>query len=271
MRRRHRRRHRRRRSCRSPFAALGNMGALSKRNDEPTQASRPFDREPRRLRVRRGRRRSLVVESAEHALDRGAPILAELVGAALTADAYHISAPEPTGRGAAMAMTRAMCAAGVWPQRHRLHRRARHVDAAQRRDRDAGDQGRVRRGRVPRRRSRSPKSMVGHLLGAAGAVSGDRGDRRDPGQGHPADDQPRHPRSGLRPRLRAERPRGRRASTRRWSTASASAARTRWRSSAGSSPRPRDAGARPASAARPRMPRSRAGSSCGSGIGRSAA
>ena len=89
------------------FAALGNMGALSKRNDDPERASRPFDRTRDGFVFGEGAG-IVVVESAEHALARGATILAELIGAALTADAYHISAPEPTGRGAAMAMTKAM-------------------------------------------------------------------------------------------------------------------------------------------------------------------
>ncbi|MES1239873.1 MAG: beta-ketoacyl synthase N-terminal-like domain-containing protein, partial [Chloroflexota bacterium] len=89
------------------FAALANMTALSKRNDDPEGASRPFDRTRDGFVFGEGAG-VLVIESARHALDRGAPILAEIVGASLTADAYHISAPEPTGRGAAMAMTKAM-------------------------------------------------------------------------------------------------------------------------------------------------------------------
>ena len=95
---------RRRRSCAMAFAALANMTALSKRNDDPAGASRPFDRTRDGFVFGEGAG-ILVVESAQHALDRGATILAEIVGAALTADAYHISAPEPTGRGASMAMT----------------------------------------------------------------------------------------------------------------------------------------------------------------------
>jgi 3-oxoacyl-[acyl-carrier-protein] synthase II len=73
-------------------AALGNMGALSKRNHEPTLASRPFDRLRDGFVLGEGGAVA-VIESAKHAMDRGAPILAEIVGAALTADAFHISAP----------------------------------------------------------------------------------------------------------------------------------------------------------------------------------
>ncbi|MEA2675412.1 MAG: 3-oxoacyl-[acyl-carrier-protein] synthase, partial [Chloroflexota bacterium] len=96
------------------FAALGNMTALSKRNDDPEGASRPFDRTRDGFVFGEGAG-ILVVESAQHALDRGATILAEIAGAALTADAYHISAPEPTGRGATMAMTKALRQAGLAP------------------------------------------------------------------------------------------------------------------------------------------------------------
>ena len=96
------------------FAALGNMHALSRRNDDPERASRPFDKDRDGFVYGEGAG-VVIVESAEHALARGATIHAELIGAALTADAFHISAPEPTGRGACMAMTKAMQDAGVTP------------------------------------------------------------------------------------------------------------------------------------------------------------
>ena len=96
------------------FAALSNMGALSKNNDDPQGASRPFDAERDGFLFGEGGA-ILVIESAEHALARGATIHAELVGAALTADAFHISAPEPTGRGASMAMKKAYMDAELAP------------------------------------------------------------------------------------------------------------------------------------------------------------
>src|SRR5688572_18061187 len=97
------------------FAALGNMGALSKRNDEPERASRPFDSD--RDGFMFGEAAGiLVVEAAEHAEARGAPILAEIAGGALTGDAFHISAPDPSGYGATLAMTRAVRDAHLEPE-----------------------------------------------------------------------------------------------------------------------------------------------------------
>src|SRR5512144_1714744 len=95
-------------------AALANMGALSKRNDEPETASRPFDGTRDGFVLGEGAG-VVVVESVQHALDRGATPIAEILGGALTADAFHISAPDPTGRGQARAMANAMRNAGVAP------------------------------------------------------------------------------------------------------------------------------------------------------------
>src|SRR4029077_11467607 len=94
------------------IAALANMGALSKRNDDPESASRPFDVSRDGFVLGEGGG-VVVVESLEHALNRGATPVAEVIGGALTADAFHISAPEPTGRGQARAMTNALRNAGV--------------------------------------------------------------------------------------------------------------------------------------------------------------
>ena len=151
------------------FAALGNMGALSKRNRDPEHASRPFDRDRDGFVFGEGAA-CLVVESAEHALARGATIQAELLGAALTADAFHISAPEPTGRGAAMAMTNALRDAAVAPDEvdytvaHGTSTPLNDVTETRAIKAAFGDHAR-------RMAISSPKSMVGHLLGAAGAVS----------------------------------------------------------------------------------------------------
>ncbi|MDQ2965456.1 MAG: beta-ketoacyl-ACP synthase II [Chloroflexota bacterium] len=151
------------------FAALGNMGALSKRNDDPEHASRPFDRDRDGFLFGEGAG-VCIVESATHALARGATIHAEVIGAALTADAYHISAPEPTGRGAAMAMTRAMADAGIRPEEvdyivaHGTSTPLNDVTETRAIKAAFGEYA----SRVP---ISSPKSMIGHLLGAAGAVA----------------------------------------------------------------------------------------------------
>jgi 3-oxoacyl-[acyl-carrier-protein] synthase II len=151
------------------FAALGNMTALSKRNDDPEGASRPFDRTRDGFVFGEGAG-ILVVESAQHALERGATILAEIAGAALTADAYHISAPEPTGRGATMAMTKALRQAGLAPDEvdyivaHGTSTPLNDVTETRAIKAAFGDHAY----KLP---VSSPKSMVGHTLGAAGALS----------------------------------------------------------------------------------------------------
>jgi 3-oxoacyl-[acyl-carrier-protein] synthase II len=152
------------------FAALGNMGALSRRNDDPERASRPFDRDRDGFLFGEGAG-VVVVESAEHAMARGATILAEILGAALTADAFHISAPEPTGRGATRAMTEAMRRAGVAPDEidhivaHGTSTPLNDVTETKAIKQAFGEHAY----RMP---ISSPKSMIGHLLGAAGAVAG---------------------------------------------------------------------------------------------------
>jgi 3-oxoacyl-[acyl-carrier-protein] synthase II len=151
------------------FAALSNMTALSRRNDDPEVASLPLDLKRDGF-VFGEVAGILIVESAEHAQRRGATILAEIAGAALTADAYHISAPEPTGRGATMAMTKAMRQAGLAPDEidyivaHGTSTPLNDVTETRAIKAAFGAQAY----KVP---VSSPKSMVGHTLGAAGALS----------------------------------------------------------------------------------------------------
>jgi 3-oxoacyl-[acyl-carrier-protein] synthase II len=95
-------------------AALSNMTALSKNNEHPETASRPFDLTRDGFVLGEGAG-VVVVESAAHALERGATPLAEIIGGALTADAFHISAPDPSGRGQARAMANALRNANVAP------------------------------------------------------------------------------------------------------------------------------------------------------------
>jgi 3-oxoacyl-[acyl-carrier-protein] synthase II len=150
-------------------AALANMTALSKRNDSPETASRPFDKTRDGFVLGEGGG-VVVVESLAHALDRGATPIAEVIGGALTADAFHISAPEPSGRGQARAMTLALKNAGVAP--NEIDYIVAHGTATPLNDQTEtraiktayGDYAR----RVP---ISSPKSMIGHLVGAAGIAS----------------------------------------------------------------------------------------------------
>jgi 3-oxoacyl-[acyl-carrier-protein] synthase II len=145
------------------------MGALSKRNETPETASRPFDGTRDGFLFGEGAA-ILVVESAEHALSRGATILAEVTGAALTADAFHISAPEPTGRGATRAMTRAMNDAGITPDD--VDYIVAHGTSTPLND---VTETRAIKGAFGERAYQipisSPKSMIGHLLGAAGSAA----------------------------------------------------------------------------------------------------
>jgi 3-oxoacyl-[acyl-carrier-protein] synthase II len=151
------------------FAALGNMGALSTRNDDPAGASRPFDANRDGF-VFGEAAAVLVVEAFDHAESRGAPILAEIAGGALTADAFHISAPEPSGHGATLAMQRAVRDAHLEPEQVQAivaHGTSTPLN-------DATETRAIRAAfgdHADRLAVTSNKSMVGHTLGAAGAIS----------------------------------------------------------------------------------------------------
>ncbi|MGH2376298.1 MAG: beta-ketoacyl-ACP synthase II [Candidatus Methylomirabilaceae bacterium] len=151
------------------FAAMANMRALSRRNDEPTKASRPFDLDRDGFVFGEGAV-ALVLERREHAEARGARIYAAALGGAATADAFHITAPDPDGHSAARAMVRALERAGLAPE---------DVDyvCAHATSTPVGDAAEVRAIRrafgshADRLAVSSPKSMVGHIMGAAGALS----------------------------------------------------------------------------------------------------
>jgi 3-oxoacyl-[acyl-carrier-protein] synthase II len=97
-----------------PMAAFAAMQALSKRNDDPRRASRPYDVDRDGFVMGEGAA-TLVLETEEHALARGARIYAEIAGGAVTSDSYHITAPDPEGRGAARAVFAALDQAGATP------------------------------------------------------------------------------------------------------------------------------------------------------------
>jgi 3-oxoacyl-[acyl-carrier-protein] synthase II len=97
-----------------PIAAFAAMQALSKRNDDPATASRPYDITRDGFVLGEGAG-SIVLETEEHALARGARIYAELAGGSVTSDSYHITAPDPTGSGASRAVLAALEQAGATP------------------------------------------------------------------------------------------------------------------------------------------------------------
>jgi 3-oxoacyl-[acyl-carrier-protein] synthase II len=150
-------------------AALANMTALSKRNDDPGTASRPFDKTRDGFVLGEGAG-VVVVESLAHARERGATPLAEILGGGLTADAFHISAPEPTGRGQSRAMTSALRNSGVAPDEVDYivaHGTATPLnDVTETRAIKAAYGDHANKVAIS-----SPKSMIGHLVGAAGIAS----------------------------------------------------------------------------------------------------
>ncbi|MCA1569471.1 MAG: beta-ketoacyl-ACP synthase II [Chloroflexi bacterium] len=152
------------------FAALGNMGALSMRNDEPERASRPFDADRDGF-VFGEAAVVLVVEAADHAEARRASILAEIAGGALTGDAFHISAPDPSGYGATLAMQRALRDAHL--EMESVDYVVAHGTSTPLNDATETKAIRAAFGaHADRLAVTSNKSMIGHTLGAAGAVSG---------------------------------------------------------------------------------------------------
>ena len=150
-------------------AALSNMTALSRRNDSPETASRPFDATRDGFVLGEGGG-VVVVESLAHALGRGATPLAEILGGALTSDAFHISAPEPTGRGQSRAMTAALRNSGVAPDE--VDYIVAHGTSTSLNDVTETRAIKTAYGEHARKVAiSSPKSMIGHLVGAAGIAS----------------------------------------------------------------------------------------------------
>jgi 3-oxoacyl-[acyl-carrier-protein] synthase II len=151
------------------FAGLAKMGPLSQRNDEPERASRPFDADRDGFVFSEGAA-VLVLESAAHAAARGARIYGSVAGAALTCDAFHMSAPEPSGASAARAISLALERAEVAPED--VDYICAHGTATRANDRAETRAIRTALGAaadgIP---ASSPKSMVGHTIGAAGALS----------------------------------------------------------------------------------------------------
>ncbi|CAB4944942.1 unannotated protein [freshwater metagenome] len=149
-------------------ASFAAMRALSTRNDDPTRASRPYDKGRDGFVMGEGAG-CLVLESAEHAAARGATIYAEVAGVGMSADGHHIAQPDPEGRGATRAITLALEAADADPS-DIIHVNAHATSTPQG---DVAEALAIRTALGPAADGvavSGTKSMTGHLLGGAGAV-----------------------------------------------------------------------------------------------------
>ncbi|MBI4303379.1 MAG: beta-ketoacyl-ACP synthase II, partial [Chloroflexi bacterium] len=150
------------------IAAFNNARALSIKNHDPQKACRPFDAERDGFVLGEGAA-VLVLEDLDYALERGAPILAELIGYGATSDAFHITQPSPNGDGAVKALSLALKKAGISPGE--VDYINAHGTATVLNDRTETQVIKRVFGEIADRVPvSSTKSMTGHLLGAAGAL-----------------------------------------------------------------------------------------------------
>jgi len=155
---------------RTGIGGFSSMKALSERNDDPATASRPFDRDRDGFVLGEGAG-AFVLETLEHAKKRGANIYGEIVGSGMTADAYHITAPHPDGKGAAHVMDISLKEAKLNPDEvdyinvHGTSTPLGDVAELKAIEEVFGKD-------APSINISSTKSMTGHILGAAGAVEG---------------------------------------------------------------------------------------------------
>ena len=151
-----------------PIAAFAAMQALSKRNDDPARASRPYDVDRDGFVLGEGAA-TIILETKEHAEARGAKIYAELAGGGITSDSYHITAPDPEGLGASRAVLAALAQAGATPEdvtHINAHATSTPVgDIAEFHALKAVFGDRI--GSIP---VSATKAATGHLLGGTGAL-----------------------------------------------------------------------------------------------------
>ncbi len=150
-----------------PLAGFAQMRAMSTRNDEPKRASRPFDVTRDGFVLGEGAG-IMVLEREEHAAARGATVYGRLAGIGTSADAYHITGPDPEGTGAARAITASLRSAGIDPAdvaHVNCHATATPVG-------DVAEAAAIRSAVGMHPVLTAPKGALGHLLGAAGAVEG---------------------------------------------------------------------------------------------------
>ncbi|MCF7886374.1 MAG: beta-ketoacyl-ACP synthase II [Candidatus Marinimicrobia bacterium] len=154
----------------TPLALAGftNMKALSKRNDEPHKASRPFDKDRDGFVMSEGAG-IVVLEELEHARQRNAPIFAEVIGYGFSSDAHHITAPHPEGKGAAQAMQKAIDSSGLEMEDFKYINA--HGTSTPANDPVETKAIKSVFGELAKQlHISSTKSMTGHILGATGGV-----------------------------------------------------------------------------------------------------
>lgn len=154
--------------CPMGIGGFNAMKALSTRNDNPSKASRPFDKNRDGFVMGEGGA-TLILEEYEHAKKRGAKIYAELAGIGLTGDAYHITEPAPEGEGLVGAMRAALADANMQPEEVDVVNA--HGTSTYYNDKNESTAVKTVFGeRAYKMPVHSIKSMIGHLLGAAGAI-----------------------------------------------------------------------------------------------------